>query len=152
MKMTSRWVVQILFLFLAITLSGCTVANKNAGNTGTANKSAANEPDRGTTGVEKVKPAPGTGTVAVSWCGIQPAPVHQQRARLCTQAPSWHPVDPVQDDVGLLRTRPGGPSREPPACVGPSRPEDSARPPPRSWQLPCRALRGGHCYRGRPVW
>jgi hypothetical protein len=39
------------------------VNNRNSATSGSANSPTANEPDRGTTGVEKVKPAPGTGNV-----------------------------------------------------------------------------------------
>ena len=58
--MTRKWV--LLFVIFAISMTGCSVANKNS-QTNTANRPAANEPDRGVSGVEKVKPAPGTGNV-----------------------------------------------------------------------------------------
>ena len=61
--MTRQCVLHVLLVVFAVSLMGCSVANKNSANTNTANKSSANEPDRGGTGVEKVKPAPGTGNV-----------------------------------------------------------------------------------------
>ncbi len=59
--MLNTWV--LCFVVFAVVTTGCSVANKNSGTAGNSNSSAANEPDRGGTGVEKIKPAPGTGNV-----------------------------------------------------------------------------------------
>jgi hypothetical protein len=47
----------------AISFTSCKVSNRNSPSASSANSPAATEPDRGETGVEKVKPAPGTGNV-----------------------------------------------------------------------------------------
>jgi len=47
---------------IVISLTGCKVGNKNSHSASSSNSSAT-EPDRGETGTEKVKPAPGTGNV-----------------------------------------------------------------------------------------
>ena len=61
--MVSKWIIRCLCVIAVISFTGCKVSNRNTSSTGSANSSAATEPDRGTTGVEKVKPAPGTGNV-----------------------------------------------------------------------------------------
>ena len=58
-----RWIIRCLCVIAAISLTSCKVTNRNSATTGSSSSPAANEPDRGTTGVEKVKPAPGTGNV-----------------------------------------------------------------------------------------
>ena len=60
---TRRWMIRCLCVIAALSLTNCKVNNRNSATSGSANSPAANEPDRGTTGVEKVKPAPGTGNV-----------------------------------------------------------------------------------------
>jgi hypothetical protein len=59
----SRRMIHCLCVIAAISLTSCKVNNRNSATAGSANSPAANEPDRGGTGVEKVKPAPGTGNV-----------------------------------------------------------------------------------------
>lgn len=49
-----------VLVMVVVFMSGCSAINKNSG---TANKSSASETDRPVAGVEKVKPAPGTGNV-----------------------------------------------------------------------------------------
>src|SRR5882724_6489863 len=58
----SRRVIQCLCIIAAISLTSCKMNNRNSSNP-TSNSPVASEPDRGVTGVEKVKPAPGTGNV-----------------------------------------------------------------------------------------
>src|SRR5258706_1298954 len=58
-----RWMIRCLCVIAALSLTDCKVNNRNSATSGSANSPAANEPDRGTTGIEKVKPAPGTGNV-----------------------------------------------------------------------------------------
>lgn len=58
-----RWMIYCLCVMAAISLMNCKGNNRNSSRAGSANAPAAIEPDRGTTGVEKVKPAPGTGNV-----------------------------------------------------------------------------------------
>ena len=58
-----RWMIHCLCVIAALSLTNCKVNNRNSATSGAASSPAANEPDRGTTGVEKVKPAPGTGNV-----------------------------------------------------------------------------------------
>ena len=60
--MVRGWMVSCLGAVIAISLIGCTVGNKNSQSAGSSNSSAT-EPERGETGVEKIKPAPGTGNV-----------------------------------------------------------------------------------------
>jgi hypothetical protein len=60
---SSRWIVHCLCIITALSLASCRVGNRNSQPAGSANSTAATEPDRGETGVEKVKPAPGTGNV-----------------------------------------------------------------------------------------
>jgi hypothetical protein len=58
----NKWLVRGLCVVMAISLTGCKTANRNS----STNSSSATEPSRGEngeTGVEKVKPAPGTGNV-----------------------------------------------------------------------------------------
>ena len=55
--------IRCLCVIAAISLTSCKVNNRNSATAGSTNSPATNEPDRGTTGVEKVKPAPGTGNV-----------------------------------------------------------------------------------------
>lgn len=57
--MFNKWLVCLLFI--VVTVAGC--IKKGTPTSGTTNSSTASEPDRGATGVEKVKPAPGTGNV-----------------------------------------------------------------------------------------
>ena len=57
-----KWTVGFLGAVVAISLTGCKIGNRNSQSAGSSN-SAATQPDRGETGVEKVKPAPGTGNV-----------------------------------------------------------------------------------------
>ena len=59
----SKWMIRCLCVTAAISLTGCKASNRNTSSAGSANSPAATEPDRGGTGVEKVKPAPGTGNV-----------------------------------------------------------------------------------------
>jgi len=61
--MSNQWMVRCLSLVMAISFTGCKVGNKNSQTAGSSNSASATEPDRGETGVEKVKPAPGTGNV-----------------------------------------------------------------------------------------
>lgn len=61
--LASKWIIRCLCVVAAISLTGCKMANRNSQTNGSANSSSATEPDRGETGVEKVKPAPGTGNV-----------------------------------------------------------------------------------------
>ena len=63
----SRWMIYCLCVIVAISLASCKVNNRNSANA-TSNSPTANEPDRGVTGVEKVKPAPGTGNVQGKCC------------------------------------------------------------------------------------
>jgi hypothetical protein len=56
-------IVHCLCIITAISLASCKMTNKNSQPAGSANSSSATNPDRGETGVEKVKPAPGTGNV-----------------------------------------------------------------------------------------
>ena len=58
----SKWMVGLLGAVVAISSTGCKIGNKNSQSAGSSN-STATDPDRGETGVEKVKPAPGTGNV-----------------------------------------------------------------------------------------
>ncbi len=58
--MLNKWMLSALIFAVAAT--GCSVANKNSGTAGTSNSSSATEPSAAT-GVEKIKPAPGTGNV-----------------------------------------------------------------------------------------
>jgi hypothetical protein len=62
MMAVSKWIVRCLCLVAAISLMSCKVGNKNSASKGSSNSSAT-EPERGETGVEKVKPASGTGNV-----------------------------------------------------------------------------------------
>lgn len=59
----SKWMVRCLCVIAALSLMGCKALNKNSPSSGSSNSSSATEPDRGETGIEKVKPAPGTGNV-----------------------------------------------------------------------------------------
>src|SRR5215208_710830 len=59
----NRWMVSCLCVIAAVALSGCKVSDRNSSSAGSTNSSRTTEPDRGGTGVEKVKPAPGTGNV-----------------------------------------------------------------------------------------
>ncbi|MEP6817988.1 MAG: hypothetical protein ABJA18_00550 [bacterium] len=58
----SKWTVGFLGAVVAISLTGCKIGNRNSPSAGSSNSSTT-QPDRGETGVEKVKPAPGTGNV-----------------------------------------------------------------------------------------
>lgn len=60
-----RSLVVCLYVVIAVSLTNCTTGNKNAAATNTANNSSApvTSDSSGVTGVEKVKPAPGTGNV-----------------------------------------------------------------------------------------
>jgi len=58
-----RLMVHSFCVIAAISFTACKVSNRNSPAAGSANSPAATEPDRGETGVEKVKPAPGTGNV-----------------------------------------------------------------------------------------
>jgi hypothetical protein len=59
-----KWITQSLCVIAAVSLISCKPANRNSSSGSSANSPAATvEPDRGETGVEKVKPAPGTGNV-----------------------------------------------------------------------------------------
>ena len=62
MMAVSKWIVRCLCLVAAISLMSCKPGNKNSASNGSANSSAT-EPERGESGVEKVKPASGTGNV-----------------------------------------------------------------------------------------
>lgn len=59
--MRTKWLVTCFCLIAATSLIGCQVGNKNSATPGSANSSSATE--GAATGVEKVKPAPGTGNV-----------------------------------------------------------------------------------------
>jgi hypothetical protein len=59
--MASKWLVKVLCLMTVISVMSCKVGNKQSNSS--ANSSSATEPERGETGVEKVKPSPGTGNV-----------------------------------------------------------------------------------------
>src|SRR5258705_7108617 len=58
-----RRMIHCLCVIAAISLTSCKLNNRNSSTANSSNSPAANEPDRGVTGVEKVKPAPGTGNV-----------------------------------------------------------------------------------------
>ena len=61
---TSKWMMHCLCVIAAVSLMSCKPSNRNSSSSSSANSpSASVEPDRGETGVEKVKPAPGTGNV-----------------------------------------------------------------------------------------
>ena len=62
MVVVSKWKVHCLGAVIAISLTSCKIGKRNSQSAGSANSSAT-EPDRGETGVEKLKPAPGTGNV-----------------------------------------------------------------------------------------
>ncbi|HEV7475942.1 MAG TPA: hypothetical protein VGN90_17935 [Pyrinomonadaceae bacterium] len=57
----SKWLVGFLCLVAAVALPGCKVGNKNSNST--ASPGSASQPATAEAGVEKVKPAPGTGNV-----------------------------------------------------------------------------------------
>ena len=59
----SKWMIHCFCVIAAISLTSCKGTNRNSSSASSANPAVASEPDRGTTGVEKVKPAPGTGNV-----------------------------------------------------------------------------------------
>lgn len=60
----SRCMIHSLGVVAAISLMSCKPSNRNSSATSPVNSPASSvEPDRGGTGVEKVKPAPGTGNV-----------------------------------------------------------------------------------------
>jgi hypothetical protein len=59
----SRWTIHCLCVIAAFSLTSCKMNNRNSSSASSAKSPAAVEPDRGETGVEKVKPAPGTGNV-----------------------------------------------------------------------------------------
>lgn len=61
----SKWMIRCVCVIVAISLTSCKMNNGNSRPAGSANANAAAtaEPDRGEIGVEKVKPAPGTGNV-----------------------------------------------------------------------------------------
>ena len=58
--MVRKWI--ILGAVVAVSLTSCKIGNRNSSSAGASNSSAT-EPDRGEMGVEKLKPAPGTGNV-----------------------------------------------------------------------------------------
>src|SRR6266850_7380346 len=58
-----RRMIHCLCVIAAISLTSCKLNNRNSSTANSSNSPAASEPDRGVTGVEKVKPAPGTGNV-----------------------------------------------------------------------------------------
>ncbi|HAF22115.1 MAG TPA: hypothetical protein DCK93_04245 [Blastocatellia bacterium] len=65
---SNKWLLVCVSLITATALTSCKVGNKNSQTASdSANKSAgpssATQPDKGETGIEKVKPAPGTGNV-----------------------------------------------------------------------------------------
>ena len=57
----SKWIVRCLLVITAISLTSCNVGNKNSRSA--TGPSSATQPNSSETGVEKVKPAPGTGNV-----------------------------------------------------------------------------------------
>jgi hypothetical protein len=59
-NMVSKWIVGCLFVVTAIFLTSCNVGNKNSRSA--TSPSSATQPS-GETGVERIKPAPGTGNV-----------------------------------------------------------------------------------------
>lgn len=60
--MFSKSVIYISVVVIAVSVMGCSGLKKSS-PTANANSPAVNEPERAATGVEKVKPAPGTGNV-----------------------------------------------------------------------------------------
>jgi hypothetical protein len=77
--MTSKWLVGCLCVITAIALTNCKVADKNSGS---ATNSSASQPGGAATGVEKVKPAPGTGNVQGK-VFYNSKPVENIEVRLC---------------------------------------------------------------------
>jgi hypothetical protein len=61
--MVNCWMRCCLCLLIAVSLMSCKGGSRNSESPGSGNSSTASEPDRGETGIEKVKPAPGTGNV-----------------------------------------------------------------------------------------
>lgn len=57
----SKWIVRVLFVITAVSLTSCNVSNKNSRSA--TSPSSATQPGSSETGVEKIKPAPGTGNV-----------------------------------------------------------------------------------------
>ena len=60
--LVNKWMVRCLCVIAAISLMGCKGANRSTESADSSNSSAP-EPDRGETGIEKLKPAPGSGNV-----------------------------------------------------------------------------------------
>src|SRR6267142_5268268 len=56
-----KWMVRCLCVVTAVSLTGCKIGNKNSQSA--TSPSSATRPDTAESGVEKVKPAPGTGNV-----------------------------------------------------------------------------------------
>lgn len=79
----SKRVISCLCIITAITLASCAGGNKNVGSgTASSNGASATQPAGAETGVEKVKPAPGTGNVQgkVFYNG---KPVENNEVKLC---------------------------------------------------------------------
>jgi hypothetical protein len=77
-----KWIVHCLCIIAAISLVSCKVSNRNSQTGGSSNSTAATEPDRGETGVEKIKPAPGTGNVQGTVL-FNSKPVENIEVKLC---------------------------------------------------------------------
>ena len=78
--MASKWLV-CLCVITATVLTGCKIANKNSGSAGSINSSAS-QSESAETGVEKIKPAPGTGNVQGK-VFYNSKPVENIEVRLC---------------------------------------------------------------------
>ena len=75
---TSKWLVSCLFLISAVALPGCKIENKNSRSATESTNSAA----KAEAGVEKIKPAPGTGNVQGK-VFYNSKPVENIEVRLC---------------------------------------------------------------------
>lgn len=78
--MSSKWLV-CLCVITATALTGCKIANKNSGTAGSTNSSAS-QSESAEAGVEKIKPAPGTGNVQGK-VFYNNKPVENIEVRLC---------------------------------------------------------------------
>jgi hypothetical protein len=79
--MSSKWLVCCLCVITIIAVNGCKVGIKNPGPSGSINASTS-QPESAEAGVEKIKPAPGTGNVQGK-VFYNSKPVENIEVRLC---------------------------------------------------------------------
>jgi hypothetical protein len=80
--MSSKWLVSCLCVITAIALTSCKVGNKNSPSATDSTNASARQSENAEAGVEKIKPAPGTGNVQGKVL-YNSKPVENIEVRLC---------------------------------------------------------------------